>query len=377
MSITGCVKNVEITGITSVVPSKRVPNEIFLDRFDEEVIQKFEKMVGVKERRYATDGQTASDFAFIAAGRLKDAGKWSVETVDAIIFVSQSPDYVLPATACVLHHRLGLKKDCLAFDVNLGCSGFVYGVFLSSSLLQMPNVNRVLFLGGDCISRMVSPQDKSSAMLFGDGGFAVVMEKTARQVLLHYNMCTDGGGYKAIITPGLMLAGRHPYVYRGERKIRDTELDIKCHEYGEGVRRGAEDLYMDGMDVFNFTINEVPDLLKQTLADLGKTANMLSYLVLHQANKFILKQIAMATGFSMKQVPISLDRYGNTSVTSIPLTLCDLFGANEALEPLEVLMAGFGVGLSWGSIFTSIVPAVCLPVEETDQYFKQGEEPYV
>ena len=335
MAVSGAIRNVRITGIACAVPETVVDNNAMSARFGAEQIAKFEKMVGVKERHVAGKGVCTSDLACKAAVRLKDAGRWSPDDIDAVVFVTQTPDYVVPATACTLQDRLGVKKDCFAFDFNLGCSGFVYGVQIVASLLQTQGFRKALLLGGDCPLKMVDPQDPASAPLFGDAGFATVLVRDESAGEIRYAFKTDGAGYRAIFDDNLARHGRNN------------------PPTGEFVR-------MDGMDVFNFTINEVPDLIKAEMAAAGLTAENADYLVLHQANKFVLKQIAMMTGFPMKKVPVSMDRFGNTSSASIPLTLCDLASRDQGVK--KVVMSGFGVGLSWGTLIMDFDLATC----ETD-----------
>ena len=315
MAVKGQIANVAIRGIACAVPADLRDNLLFVERFGEEQMSKFEKMVGVKERRFAGDNETTADLSFISARLLKDKGLFGINNVDAILFVSQTPNKVLPATACELQARLCIRKDVIAYDINLGCSGFVYGVLSAAALLQMQGIDRVLLCGGDTISKLVKGDDAASAPLFGDAGFAVVLEKSDVAEPIHYAFMTDGTGADAI-----------------------------------SAKHGGR-LFMDGMDVFNFTINEVPDLIKEALSDCHLTADQIDYFVLHQANRFVLKQVAMAIGTSMKKVPISMDRYGNTSSASIPLTLCDMKENVPALGGgKKILMSGFGVGLSWGTL---------------------------
>ena len=370
MAVSGTITGVRIAGVACTVPETVVGNEPFAARFGAEQMAKFEKMVGVKERRISTAAQTASDFAYAAAQKLKAKGLWSAEDVDGIVFVSQSPDYVLPATACVLQKRLGVKTGCLAFDVNLGCSGFVYGLFIASSLLKMDGVGKVLLLGGDCIAKLVSPRDPSSAPLFGDAGFAVVLERDESAPALQYAYCTDGNGFDAIVAPGMMMAGRHPVVYSERGDARQVPFPVTDGDGSKPVL--YPDLHMDGMDVFNFTINEVPDLIKAEIARAGLTADSVDYFVLHQANRFVLKQVAMALGSSMKKVPVSMDRYGNTSVSSIPLTLCDFNERNPDQGVKTLLMSGFGVGLSWGTLLGKFDFSVCEPIAQGTEPFDDG-----
>lgn len=326
MAVSGTVSNVIVGGMACAVPRRYLDNSNFAQAFGQEQMSKFEKMVGVIERRIAGDAESTADLAYRAANRLKERGCWQGDDVDAVVFVSQTPNHILPATACGLQERLSIKKGCLAFDVNLGCSGFVYGVFVASSLLQMQGVGTVLLLGGDTISKLTSPDDASAAPLFGDAGFATVLKRKDGASPIHYAFMSDGSGAKAI-------------------------------EAQHGGR-----LVMDGMDVFNFTINEVPGLIKEGLSQSGLSVDGIDYLVLHQANKFVLKQVAMMTGFPMKKVPISMDRYGNTSSASIPLTLCDMKERDETLGVKKVLMSGFGVGLSWGALIADFDFDACCGV---------------
>lgn len=367
MAIQGTIHNVRISGMACAVPEKVVGNDFFIARFGEDKMKNFEKMVGVRERHVAPNGMTTSDLAFRAANQLKEL--WTAEAVDAVIFVSQTPDYQLPATACVLHKRLGIKKSCLAFDVNLGCSGFVYGVYMASMLLNAGSVRKVMLMGGDCSLKLVSIDDQSAAPLFGDSGFAVVLDYDRFATPIDYSFCTDGSGYKAIVQPGITYAGRMPVVYNEDMNMRNV---------GNLLTRNGDDticpseLHMDGMDVFNFTINEVPDLIKEQMDRSGLTEQDIDLMVLHQANKFVLRNVAMATGFGMKKVPISMDRYGNTSSSSIPLTLCDYVERNADAGTKKVLMSGFGVGLSWGTLVTDFDFSVCKGIALGADVFTEG-----
>ena len=186
---------------------------------------------------------------------------------------------------------------------------------------------------------------------------------------IDYSFCTDGSGYKAIVQPGVTYAGRMPVLYNDDMKTRNVGNLLS--RTGDGTVCPSE-LHMDGMDVFNFTINEVPDLIKEQMERSGLTEQNIDLMVLHQANKFVLKNVAQATGFSMKKVPISIDRYGNTSSTSIPLTLCDYFMSNPDTRKKKVLMAGFGVGLSWGTLMTDFDFTVCRNILLGAEVFEEG-----
>ena len=371
MAVSGTIQGVRIAGIACAVPETVVRNDAFFARFGEEQMQKFEKMVGVKERRMASLDDTTSDFACRAMRELSDC--WSSEDVDALLFVSQTPDYQLPATACVLQYRLGIKKSCVAFDINLGCSGFVYAIFIASSLLKSGGIRKVAILGGDCSLKPVSPRDPAAAPLFGDCGFATVLERDETAPPIDYSFCTDGKGYKAIIEPGVTYGGRMAAGYTPDGLERDVAPLLKPSD--DGTRKVSE-VFMDGMEVFNFTINEVPDLIKEQMSRNGLTAKDVDFLVLHQANCFVLKQVALATGFSMKKVPVCMDRYGNTSSSSIPLALCDLNARSKEsgvdLGAKKVLMSGFGVGLSWGTLLCDFDFSACRGIFVGAESFKEG-----
>ena len=327
MALSGIIRGIRFSGMACAVPENIVSNENFKVTFGEEQILKFEKMVGVKERCIAALDERTSTLALVAARRLLAGGYMDPASVDAVLFVSQTPDYKLPATACVVQNALGIKKDCIAYDINLGCSGFVYGVLSAAALMKMDGVNKVLLCGGDTPSKIINPSDAASAPLFGDAGFATLLVQDEQSPDIRYAFKTDGSGSAA----------------------------IEC-EFGQTVK-------MDGMDVFNFTINEVPDLIKSQMEDAQLTADQVDYLVLHQANKFVLKQVAMMTGFSMKKVPITIDRFGNTSSASIPLTLCDLASKEKGIK--KMVMSGFGVGLSWGTLITDFDLGCCLPMGDS------------
>lgn len=350
--------NLKISGIACSVPSGK---EIIMDKFSkifgEDSVSKFSKMTGVISRHVSIEEQTASDLAFESAEFLLKKKGINKETVGAIVFITQGPDYIVPASACVLHKRLNLSKDCIAFDVNLGCSGYVYGLQILSSLMANSNIERGLLLVGDTSSKAISPEDSSSAMLFGDSGSATLIEKSNVDIAMKMGFRTDGEGFKSIIIPA--GANRNPNA--------STERII----WGDGNLRSDYDLYMNGTDVFNFTISEVPKLINEFMDYTNTTSEDYDSLIMHQANSYILKQVAKRCKIPFEKVPISMDRYGNTSVTSIPLTLSDKYGdAND--ETIKVLLAGFGVGLSWGVVSTEINTKDIYPIIVTDDYYKEG-----
>ena len=351
--------NIKISGIACAVPKQKdILLEKYVPIFGEAVVQQFSKMTGVVSRHVTSKEQTASDLAYTAAKNLISHKNIEISSVDILIFVTQTPDYKFPSTACVLHQRLGLNKDCLAFDINLGCSGYVYGLQTISALMHSSNIKRGLLLVGDTINKCIAPQDKTSCMLFGDAGSATLLEKTSGKLpAIRTAMRTDGNGYKAIIVP----AGAY----------RNMDAPAERTLWGDGNNRSEYDLYMNGTDVFNFTISEVPLIINEFMADVGTTVNDYDALVLHQANEYILKQVMKRTKFPKEKTPISIDRYGNTNGTSIPITIADSFGCKSTGE-VRILLCGFGIGLSWGVVTCTVDIDDILPVIKTDESYIDG-----
>lgn len=337
--MTGCFTNIRISAVSASVPSAVVRNEVFIARQGDETVRKFEKMAGVLERRHCKSATTRI-LACDAAVGLRESGAWTPEDVDACLFVSQTPDYRLPATACALQAELGLRRDCVAFDVSLGCSGFVYGIYVASCLLKSGGCRRVLLTGGDCISSIVRPGDCANLMLFGDAGFAAVLERDEGEDQgIPYLFGTNGAGCSAIHSLGGGIA----------KSI--------C---GKDISDGF--LNMDGPEVFNFTISSIPQAITDFCSSSGQELSSFDHFAFHQANRFILKQIAMLAGFPFAKHLLSIDRYGNTSSASIPLTLC----ANRANAAGKTMMCGFGVGLSWGVLSYDFSATKILDVRVVD-----------
>lgn len=350
--------NIRISGVVGSIPTNIVEVDSFSDKFGIEIVEKFKNISGIRQFRKAIKEQTASDLSFIAAQKIIKKKSIKPEKIGALIFASHSLDYRRPATACVLHKRLGLSKDCVAFDINMGCSSFVYGLITICSLMNSSNINKALLLVGETNSKNVSADDQGLAMLMGDGGGAVLLEKTTGHETIDGCLKSDGEGYKAVIIP----AGGY----------RNMDASNQQYIFPDGNKRTLYNTYMNGVDVFNFTISDIPQTIKEFLDFTGKSINEYDCIVLHQANKYILNIISQRIKGSMEKIPISLDRYGNTSSASIPLTISDKYGASNDSMIIKTLMSGFGVGLSWGVVSADINTDDILPVIETDDYFAEG-----
>ncbi|MBQ3225437.1 MAG: ketoacyl-ACP synthase III, partial [Clostridia bacterium] len=339
------------------VPSKIVKSADFYEQFGKESVDKFVDMTGVSEHRVTGPYQTASDLGFAAAEKLMKEKNIDPESIGAIVFGAHSTDYRRPATACVLHKRLGLSKECVAFDVGLGCSAFVYCVQAVASMMQSSDIEKALVIVGETMSKMINPKDQSTAMLFGDAGAAALLEKQEGSKIKGL-LRSNGEGYRSIIAP----AGG----------FRNMNAPTEEMIWADGNPRTLYNTNMNGTDVFSFTISDVPKAIKDFLKQTETTVEDYDCYAMHQANQFIHKQLAKKLKADMEKMPLCLDRYGNTSAPAIPLTLCDRYGLAESSEELNVLMCGFGVGLSWGVLSAEINTADIYPVFECDEYFAEG-----
>ncbi|OWV24472.1 3-oxoacyl-ACP synthase [Fibrobacter sp. UWB2] len=350
--------NIKISAVAACVPKTVVNVDSFAESFGKEYVEKFKESTGVKQYRKTRDHQTASDLCFASAEKILTEKNVDRSEVKALIFVAHSTDYRRPATACVLHKRLGLNKDCVSFDVNLGCSAFVYGLQIICSLMQNSDIDKALLLVGETLTKMTNPKDSSVSMIFGDGGSAVLLEKSTDNSCIQGVLKTDGNGYQDIIAP----AG-------GYRNMNATHEDFV---WKDGNTRNLYNTVMRGDNVFSFTISAVPRTIKEFLTKTETTVDDYECFAFHQANKFITGMLAKKLKVDMGKFPICLDRFGNTSAPAIPLTICDKYGSESGSRLVHFLMCGFGVGLSWGVCSASINVSDIYPVIESDDVFEEG-----
>ena len=336
------VQNIFIEGIAACVPNK-IQKISDIEMFSEKEAQVFSKNTGIKQR-YVSDGIVcASDLCFQASENIIEKLKWKKNEIDILIFISQTPDYILPATSNLLQERLGLSKDCFCLDISLGCSGYIYGLSLVANLLQNDKFNKALLLVGDTISTYTSSQDKSVFPLFGDAGTATaIIFNNKKKSKWSFEIGTEGSGYEAI-------------------KIKDggarNRITHKSFEYDYvnlvdkplGKRRNI-DLQLNGIDVFNFAIKTVPNTLKKLLETTEIPIENIDYLFLHQANMFMNETIRKKMKMDQNKLPNSIENFGNTNGASIPLTIVQTLKAKDIEKNISVLMCGFGVGLSWGAV---------------------------
>lgn len=333
-------ENVRIEAIAAALPPRRVTNEAFEARFGEKFTRRFGKATGI-HARYLADEQTTLDLCVAAAKKLVQEGQ-SFAQVGAVILVTQTPDYDLPASALLAQHRLGLPTSVAAFDVNLGCSGFTYGLWLAASLIAAGSVEQVLLLAGDTISRVVDPDHRSTAPIFGDAGTATLITRHEGAARWSFLTGSDGSGSHSIIMPG------------SAQRDANVDLEKLAGEVTDGK------LVMDGASVFGFATTIVPDAITRLLRHIGQSPDEIDALYLHQANELILKTIGRKVGVEPGKVVINLDRYGNTSSASIPLAIVTDRPDGAHLS----VMCGFGVGLSWSALVAELEPFPVFLVEE-------------
>lgn len=355
------LKNIKISAVASTVPTEIVRVESYTEQFGKEYIEKFIESTGVHEFRKTKKNQTASDLAYVAAEHIIQHKNIDRLSISAIVFIAHSTDYRRPATACVLHKRLGLSKNCAAFDIGLACSAVPYGLYTLGSMMECSDVERALLLVGETPHKITNPLDKSSTMLIGEGGGAFLLEKDLEKNELKgvTGICkSDGNGYRAIILPG--------------GGFRNPDAPKTVFEWADGNKRSLYDVTMQGDDVFSFSISSVPRTIKEYLSLTNSDITSFDCLAFHQANKFILNLLCKKLKGDVNKMPLCLSKYGNTSAASIPLLLSDTYGNSSDNRIVNVLMSGFGVGLSWGVCAAKLNVEDILPVIETDEIFKEG-----
>ena len=350
--------SIKISGVSAAIPTTLIPVTSFNEEFGEEAVADFSKMTGVQSICRAIPQQTAADLGFEAAIDVIQKSGIDTNEIGLIIFVSQKPDYRSPSTAFVIHHRLNLSKDCTCFDINLACSGFTFGLQTASAMLKTSDKKYALLVTADTSHRTLSPKDRTMIMLFGDSGSALILEKIKDTPKLSFAFRTDGSRFKSIITP----AGAY----------RNRFLPKERVPWSDGIERSDYDTHMKGMDVFGFSITDVPKLLKDFMNELNVTPDAFDYLGIHQANMYIIKQIARKLKITEEKIPIALDRFGNNSSNSVPLMMCDSFGDDNTQKNLRLLITGFGAGLSWGCGDITINTDVIYPLIKTDEFYKEA-----
>lgn len=332
------IDGIRIAGVSTCVPAKTVNNAELGAQFGETEVRKVIAMAGVHSRHVADESITSADLCFEASVSLLDKLGWARDSIDALILVTQTPDYFLPSSACMVHKWLGLSTDCAAFDVGLGCSGYPYGLYIAATMLRGGGHKRILMLHGETPSRFVNEADHATRLLFGDAGSATALELADDAEPSWFSLHTDGSGYKGLIIPGGAFRDRNA------ANPRDR------------------DLTMDGGAIFNFTVKRVPEVIKSMLGFASLGASEIDLYLFHQSNRFIMKHIAKKCGLPEEKVPLILENFGNSGGPSVAVTLTQVLPA-ERTASLRLMLLGYGVGLSWAAAVVSADPVLVVSHE--------------
>ncbi|MDR1648754.1 MAG: ketoacyl-ACP synthase III [Synergistaceae bacterium] len=324
-----------VRAVSVYLPERVLDNAELIRLFGTWTEEKIFGKTGVL-RRHAVDGELVSDLAVGAGERLFEEHGVRRGDIDFLLLCTECPDHFLPATACIVQHRLGLRKDIGALDYNLGCSGYIYGLALSKGLLVSGAARNVLLITADTITRAIHPKDKSTRTIFGDAAAATLLEASDGEGVGVFSLGTDGGGADKLIIP----AGAWAHPSSPETRAETTNR--------WGNVRTPEHLYMNGPEVLSFTLEVAPPCFDEVLRRNGVTLSDIDLVVLHQASRMLLEKVREALGIPEEKFVIDIENYGNTTSSTIPIALRDMELAGRLKKGSKVLLMGFGVGLSWG-----------------------------
>ena len=330
-------RGVGVLGMSACVPKHVIHNYEYTEYFPSEEVKEVVDKIGIKERRFVDENTCSSDLCYAATEKLISDLEIDRSEIDVLLFVSQTPDYRMPATSVILQNRLGLSHQTIAFDINLGCSAFIYGLTVAYSYAMQPHIRKVLLLDGETRSKVYSPKDRKTAFLFGDGGVAAIIERNPQFGHSYFSLNSDGSRESLI----KIDAGG----YRLPSSV-DTVTEKVVDEYGN--IRTDEQGYMRGGDVFNFVIREIPNDIKALLLFANKDIQDMDYYIFHQANNFMNSYLISKLKIDKQKVPSTISKYGNVSSVSVPLTI-----VSELMDKLEgkktLLLSAFGVGMTWAT----------------------------
>jgi 3-oxoacyl-[acyl-carrier-protein] synthase-3 len=345
------IPGIRVAGIAACVPKNKEHNADYawISRKEREQLI---KIVGVETRHVISPGTTTSDLCLLAAQRLLADLTWDRDEIGLLIFVSQTRDYLIPATSGILQDKLGLPKSAISLDVNQGCSGFIYGMALMGSLMKSAGIRKGLLMVGDISSLNASYRDKSTHPLFGDAGTVTAIEISGSAGEMHFNLEGDGSGYQAIMIPD------------GGFRSLPSKKSFTYKKHGTGIYRNDFHIALNGIEVFDFCLREVVPNIKSLLQQTSRTLREMDYVVFHQANKLITETLRKMLKLDPAKVPYSIAKYGNTSSASVPLTMVSELGETLKKKPVRLLLSAFGIGLSWGSLILETDGIICPEIIE-------------
>lgn len=345
------IPNVKIRGVAAAVP-RDIKDVSKLECFAEGDAEKTIELTGVRESRLAPDNMVCSDYCMEAAEKLIEKIGWEKDSIDALIYLSVSRDYIEPNTATIIQGKMGLPNTCYTIDVPMACSGYCYGLSVIGSLLSLGCMKRALMLVGDTPSKIMSPLDKTLWPIHGDAGTATALEYNAKSKPMFFNMMSDGKQMNAIIAPASGV--REPI----------TVEDLKMVKIDEGIIRNRTHVKMDGMGVFAFTMSQVPKCIQALIDNFNIEIGDVDYLLLHQANHYIDEKIRKKMKFPEERTPYCLQNFGNTSSATIPMTMVTKISDQLRNGNKKLVMSGFGAGLSWAAVYVETESIEVLPLIE-------------
>lgn len=333
----------KITSIAYHLPETTLDNDALAQMFPDWTAQKILDKTGISQRHIAADDETAADLAWHAAEKLFASTHIERSSIDFLILCTQAPDYVLPTSACLLQHRLNLPTSCGALDINLGCSGYVYGLALAKGLIESGIRKNVLLLTADTYSKLINARDRSVRTLFGDGAAATLVAGAAGPAALGpFVLGTDGSGAQNLIVP----AG-------GTRLPRSAATALEAEDTS-GNLRSPNQLFMDGAQIMQFTLSSVPRVMREVLTSANKTLDDIDHVIFHQANQFMLEALRKKLKIPPEKFIVELDAVGNTVSSTIPITIARARSSGRIRLGDTALLLGFGVGYSWAGTLATL-----------------------
>lgn len=336
-------QSARIAAIAYHLPMTTLDNHALEQIFPDWLAQKILDKTGIVQRHIAASDETAGDLAFHAATSLFESNDIERHSVDFLILCTQTPDYLLPTTACLLQQRLGLSTSCGALDINLGCSGYVYGLALAKGLIEAGIRKNVLLLTADTYSKLINPRDRSVRTLFGDGAAATLIVGAAGPCALGpFVLGTDGAGAANLIVPAGAM--RLPHSVASALETQDASGNV----------RSQDNLFMNGAEIMQFTLSSVPRVMRELLESAGKTLDDIDHVIFHQANQFMLEALRKKIKIPAEKFIVELDMTGNTVSSTIPIAIARARASGRIQPGDTALLLGFGVGYSWAGTLATL-----------------------
>lgn len=334
-------QGIKIVGVQLILPTNEVAfeDEVSQYNFTPQQCAKLKSLMGYDRRRVVREGTTCSDLVVAGFKSLVEQGLIDLSSLDALIVVTQTPDYLIPGTSFIIHNRLNLGEDILCLDINQGCAGYIVGLYTAFSLLENINFKRVALVNVDILSRLVAESDRNSRPIIGDAASITIIDSDLRGGKITGNLIVNGAGWDALMIPA------------GGMKLRPSPATAISKIDSNGNTRALDNFVMKGDAVFNFVMQKVPPMIKSLINDSSLNLSQIDGFLFHQPNSFMLKKLGEKIGIPLAKLPMDLvSRFGNSSGVTIPAVLCTKYHKDFFSQPRHMCMAGFGVGLTAGSL---------------------------